>query len=108
MGREKKGLYDPRHEHDSCGVGFLARLDAQPSHQIVADAVQILVNLEHRGAVGADQRVDCERTGSGIEDQIGRQLRSLYDDVLAQPVPDRFLTSSQRFLEAVSHVDRRS
>ncbi len=48
------GLYDPRFEHDSCGVGFLARLDAMPQHEIVRHALQTLINLEHRGAVGGD------------------------------------------------------
>ena len=50
-----RGLYDPANEHDSCGVGFVARLDAAPHHHVVADAVQILINLEHRGAVGGDK-----------------------------------------------------
>ena len=49
------GLYDPRFEHDSCGVGFIARLDAIPNHSIVSDGIQILINLEHRGAVGGDK-----------------------------------------------------
>ena len=49
------GLYDPALEHDSCGVGFVARLDGLPRHAVVADAVQILVNLEHRGAIGGDK-----------------------------------------------------
>jgi glutamate synthase (NADPH) large chain len=49
------GLYDPAQEHDSCGVGFVARLDAEPHHHVVADAVRILINLEHRGAVGGDK-----------------------------------------------------
>ena len=49
------GLYDPAYEHDSCGVGFVARLDGQPHHHVVADAVHILINLEHRGAVGGDK-----------------------------------------------------
>ena len=49
------GLYDPAQERDACGVGFVARLDGQPHHQVVADAVQVLVNLEHRGAVGGDK-----------------------------------------------------
>ncbi|KPJ74533.1 MAG: glutamate synthase, partial [Planctomycetes bacterium DG_20] len=48
------GLYDPAHEHDACGVGFVARLDAQPRHEVVRDAVRVLVNLEHRGARGGD------------------------------------------------------
>jgi glutamate synthase (NADPH/NADH) large chain len=49
------GLYDPANEHDSCGVGFVARLDAEPHHHVVEDAVKILVNIEHRGAVGGDK-----------------------------------------------------
>ena len=49
------GLYHPAFEHDSCGVGFIARLDAVPRHDVVADAVQVLVNLEHRGALGGDK-----------------------------------------------------
>jgi glutamate synthase (NADPH/NADH) large chain len=54
------GLYHPSHEHDACGVGFIANLRGEKSHQIVMDAVRILINLEHRGAVGADQK-----TGDG-------------------------------------------
>jgi len=48
-------LYDPSYEHDSCGIGFIARLDAKPEHALVQNAVRILVNLEHRGAVGSDK-----------------------------------------------------
>ncbi|MFP4057518.1 MAG: glutamate synthase large subunit [Candidatus Brocadiia bacterium] len=49
------GLYRPELEHDGCGVGFVARLDATPSHDIVSQAVQVLVHLEHRGAMGGDK-----------------------------------------------------
>src|SRR3972149_5130444 len=49
------GLYDPAHEHDSWGVGFVARISAVPDHSIVEHAVQVLVNLEHRGAIGGDK-----------------------------------------------------
>jgi glutamate synthase (ferredoxin) len=56
----KQGLYDPRYEHDACGVGFVVDLKGQPSHDILAKAIQILLNLEHRGACG------CEKnTGDG-------------------------------------------
>jgi glutamate synthase (NADPH/NADH) large chain len=48
------GLYDPRNEHDACGVGFIAQMKGVKSHQIVADGLAMLENLEHRGAVGAD------------------------------------------------------
>src|SRR5712671_4660041 len=50
----KQGLYDPAYEHDACGVAFVARLDAVPSHETVRRALTALENLEHRGASGAD------------------------------------------------------
>ena len=49
-----QGLYDPSHEHDACGVGFLANIKGKKSHAIVEQGLQILKNLTHRGAVGAD------------------------------------------------------
>ncbi len=49
-----QGLYDPRNEHDACGVGFIANLKNEKSHRIVQSGLQIVRNLEHRGAVGAD------------------------------------------------------
>ena len=52
---EQRGLYDPAYEHDSCGVGFVATLSAEPSHSIVEKGIRILVNLEHRGAIGGDK-----------------------------------------------------
>ncbi len=56
----KQGLYDPQYEHDSCGVGFVVDLKGRRSHHLVAQAIQILLNLEHRGACG------CEKnTGDG-------------------------------------------
>ena len=50
------GLFDPAHERDACGVGFIANIKGAKSHEIVASGIQILLNLEHRGAVGADPR----------------------------------------------------
>src|SRR5437016_5385993 len=64
---EAIGLYDPSLEKDSCGVGFIANIKGKKSHQIVADALSILCNLEHRGAVGADPRAG---DGAGILVQI--------------------------------------
>src|SRR5262245_47966001 len=56
----KQGLYDPRYEHDSCGVGFVVDLKGRKSHTIIRQALQVLENLEHRGACG------CEaNTGDG-------------------------------------------
>ncbi len=60
---EKKGLYDPAFEKDSCGVGFVAHIKGEPSHQIVTDAELMLQRMEHRGGCG------CEPTtgdGAGI------------------------------------------
>ena len=48
------GLYDPRNEHDACGVGFIAHMKNEASHSIIEKGLQILQNLTHRGAVGAD------------------------------------------------------
>src|SRR5512140_2496285 len=49
------GLYDPQNDHDSCGVGFIARIDGVSLHTVVEHGIRILVNLEHRGALGGDK-----------------------------------------------------
>ena len=51
---EPQGLYDPRNEHDACGIGFVANIKNRKSHKIVSQGLEILRNLTHRGAVGAD------------------------------------------------------
>jgi len=51
---QKQGLYDPRNEHDACGVGFVADVKGRRSHEIVRNALEVLCNLEHRGASGCD------------------------------------------------------
>jgi len=51
---QARGLYDPRNEHDACGVGFVVNIKGRKSHDIISRGLQILVNLDHRGAVGAD------------------------------------------------------
>jgi glutamate synthase domain-containing protein 2/glutamate synthase domain-containing protein 1/glutamate synthase domain-containing protein 3 len=69
------GLYDPRNDHDSCGVGFIARIDGVSLHVVVEQGIRILVNLEHRGALGGDKS-----TGDGagllleIPDTFFRQV----------------------------------
>ena len=67
-----QGLYDPAFEHDSCGVGFVADMSGVPSRAVVDQALQCLVNLDHRSATGAEANV-----GDGIGITVG--------------VPDRFL-----------------
>ena len=62
-----EGLYDLSLEKDSCGVGFIANIKGKKSHQIASDAISILCNLEHRGAVGADPGAGA---GAGILVQI--------------------------------------
>src|ERR1039457_389524 len=52
--QQADGLYDPRYEHDACGVAVVARLDNRPTNQVVALGIEAVANLEHRGAAGAD------------------------------------------------------
>ena len=59
----KQGLYDPQFEHDACGVGFVVQMKGKPSHDIVEQALTILLNLNHRGAVGAEPNTG---DGAGI------------------------------------------
>jgi glutamate synthase (ferredoxin) len=74
-----QGLYDPAHEHDACGVGFVVHVKGVRSHAIVSQALQVLVNLLHRGACG------CEvNTGDGA-------------GILIQ-MPDKFLRKEARSL----------
>ncbi len=61
------GLYDPRNEHDACGIGLLANINNIKSYKTVRDGLRILENLEHRGAVGADPKAG---DGAGILIQI--------------------------------------
>jgi glutamate synthase (NADPH/NADH) large chain len=82
-----QGLYDPRHEHDACGVGFVVHIKGQKSHSIVSQALQLLINLLHRGACG------CEaNTGDGA-------------GILLQ-MPDRFLRKEASRLGIVLPKER--
>src|SRR5262245_3181181 len=64
---EASGLFDPKREYDACGVGFIADLKGGTSHELIKDALAVLENLEHRGAVGADP---IAGDGAGILIQI--------------------------------------
>nr|WP_246105164.1 glutamate synthase large subunit [Rhodoligotrophos appendicifer] len=64
---EAHGLYDPRNEHDACGIGLIANIRNEKSHRIISQGLEILVNLEHRGAVGADPKAG---DGSGVLIQL--------------------------------------
>ena len=67
MSKQFGNLYDPAYEHDSCGVGFVARIDGRQDHSIIEDSIRILVNLEHRGAVSSDQTTG---DGAGLLTEI--------------------------------------
>merc|ERR1711907_416639 len=68
---EKEGLYDPRNEHDSCGLGFIANIKGRKSNDIIQKGIFILENLEHRGATGADPLVG---DGAGMLLQIPHEF----------------------------------
>jgi glutamate synthase (NADPH/NADH) large chain len=76
--RQAEGLYDPAFEHDACGVAFVATLTGVPSHAIVAQGLEALRNLNHRGAVGSDPK-----TGDGAG--------------MLMQIPDHFLRSQVDF-----------
>ncbi|NYT83366.1 glutamate synthase subunit alpha [Alcaligenaceae bacterium] len=86
---EKQGLYDPRNEHDACGVGFVAQIKGRKSHAIIQQGLKILENLDHRGAVGADELMG---DGAGILIQIPDALYR--EDMATQgvelPPPDEY------------------
>ena len=64
---QEHGLYSGQNEHDACGVGFVAHIRGEKSHSIVSNALKILENLDHRGAVGADKLMG---DGAGILIQL--------------------------------------
>jgi glutamate synthase domain-containing protein 2/glutamate synthase domain-containing protein 1/glutamate synthase domain-containing protein 3 len=63
----EQGLYNPRNEHDACGIGFVVNIKGRPSHDIILKGIQILINLTHRGACGCDPETG---DGAGILIQI--------------------------------------
>ena len=72
-------MYDPRYEHDSCGVGFVADIQGRRSHRIVERALEAVASLTHRGAIAADARTG---DGAGILTQLPRELLvSAYTDL---------------------------
>src|SRR5689334_20577079 len=64
---QAQGLYDPRNEHDACGIGFVANIKGHKSHDIIEKGIQLLINLTHRGACGCDPETG---DGAGILIQI--------------------------------------
>lgn len=78
MKYQYKGLYDPRYEHDACGVGLLVNVGGRKSHRLVEKALQVLEHMVHRGAEGADPLTG---DGAGIMVQIPHEF------ILLQGVP---------------------
>jgi glutamate synthase (NADPH/NADH) large chain len=71
----KQGLYDPAHEKDSCGVGFVANIKGVRSHQIVQDAILMLVSMDHRGACGCEKNTgDGAGIMTAIPDEFFRRI----------------------------------
>ena len=62
-----QGLYDPRNEHDACGMGFVASVRGEKSHEIIRKGIEVLMNLTHRGACGCDPETG---DGAGVLIQI--------------------------------------
>ncbi len=67
----KQGLYDPQFEHDACGVGFVVNIKGKKSHAIVEQALQVLLNLDHRGACGCEANTG---DGAGILMQMPHEF----------------------------------
>ena len=81
----RSGLYDPRFEHDACGIGFVASLKGIPTHDIVCKGVQILLNLVHRGACGCDPLTG---DGAGLLIQIPHQFFQRESEALGFEIPE--------------------
>src|SRR5205809_1431655 len=80
-----QGLYDPRNEHDACGVGFVVDLKNRKTHGIVRKGVEILENLEHRGACGCESNTG---DGAGILLQTPHRFLSQECDKLGFRLPE--------------------
>ncbi|HXX26786.1 MAG TPA: glutamate synthase subunit alpha, partial [Pseudolabrys sp.] len=106
---EVQGLYDPKLDKDSCGVGFIADIKGRKSHQIVEDGLKILCNLEHRGAVGADPRMG---DGAGILVQIPHKFFAKKAAELGFDLPgpgeyavaQLFMPTDQNWLEIIRDI----
>jgi glutamate synthase (NADPH/NADH) large chain len=68
---EAQGLYSPINEHDNCGIGFVANIKGQKSHDIVTRGLEVLAKMDHRGATGADAKTG---DGAGIQIQIPHEF----------------------------------
>lgn len=81
----RQGLYDPKNEHDSCGVGFVAHIKNKKSHDIVQKGLELLTNLTHRGATGYDPKLG---DGAGLLMQIPDAFMRKEADRLGIALPE--------------------
>ena len=86
-----QGLYDPAHEHDACGIGFVASITGNKSHDIIRKGIQILINLTHRGACGCDPETG---DGAGVLIQIPHKFFARECAKLGFTLPRRASTAS--------------
>jgi glutamate synthase (NADPH) large chain len=82
----KQGLYDPQFEHDACGVGLVANVKGKASHRIIEQGIEVLINLGHRGACGADPRTG---DGAGIMVQMPHEFLKRECDALGIGLPKK-------------------
>src|SRR5262245_31667796 len=80
----KQGLYDPQFEHDACGVGFLVNVKGRKSNELVRQALQILINLDHRGACGCEANTG---DGAGILMQTPHEFLKIVCAECHVPLP---------------------
>jgi glutamate synthase (ferredoxin) len=81
----RQGLYDPSFEHDACGFGFVVDAAGRPSHDIVLNALQVLSNLEHRGAAGSDRN---SGDGAGLLMQVPHAFLASRCQALGFGIPE--------------------
>ncbi|MEX2600522.1 MAG: glutamate synthase large subunit [Balneolaceae bacterium] len=81
----KQGLYNPVHEHDACGIGFVVNIKGKQSHQIVQQGLTVLNNLDHRGATGSDPNTG---DGAGILMQIPHKFLKKSCEGISVELPD--------------------
>src|SRR5437763_14470915 len=86
---QRTGLYDPSFEHDACGVGFVVDIAGRRSHSVIARGLEVLINLQHRGACGCEANTG---DGAGILIQMpDRFLRkALAADGVTLPEPGHY------------------
>lgn len=93
--RRPEGMYDPGSEHDACGVGMVTTLNGRPERKIVDDAIEVLVNLNHRGAVGAEENTG---DGAGI-------LMAMPDEFMRATI-DAELPDAGHYAAGIAFLDR--